>query len=478
LALAIVTFALFHIGARALRLIDLVVVSTVIVFSPLVLRAVFVDYSDFVIVTAGVAAIVVALYAPVTWRFSTLLGVLLATMCIANVFAVSLSFFILLARMLRLRENRERLRDFTFIAASGAMVVLLGWAFFRVRYDIANVYGPTVDFVRESSKIHDLLKSPRRQWLRYRLWIYLPPIVLATAALLWRFKKAAFGRVEALAFAVCGIQYLFQVWYQFGRDGTTLEIHYYFTYAIPPLLVSTAIVLYQLLTRCSPRAVAGIGVAVVLLWVNDGSPWRFGSGLQALIALVVGGAVASISFDKVKVLPAALLVATFLAFQLAYPKNEPLLSGEQRVNPGYDTVWTRADSSGRDVFHESVWSMSEMDRLGNAVEQRSGFVLAGGPSYQLGATYSVEVAKPRHWINQPIADPGFDITSNSLQILRDLRLPYVVVICAPGELPAVLADLAAVGIESQKVLLDSTSTVGSIAAQVHVFEVTDAAAHG
>ena len=379
--LTILVYSLMKVGlSRTFRFVDGAFVATVLVFAPLVLRAIFVDYSDFVIVTGGVAAIVVALYGSRGRGTTALLGALLAVLCIANAFAVSLSFFILIACLLNRQNNRQRLADFGVIFASGVAVVIAGWAFFRVRYGIPNVYSPTIDFVRTSSRIHDLLRSPRHEWLFYRLWIYLPPLVLVAALALWKFGRVVFGRAELLAFTLCGTQYLFQVWYQFARTGTTLEIHYYFTYAIPPLLVATAIVLYELVRRCSVPVVATLTLGVVVLWLNDGFPARFSSWRQTALVVLLAGIVAVVSWEGFRSAPALLFSGTFLALQLAYPANEPSLPNEQRVSSGYDTVWKRSNSLGPDFFHQTVWFMNAMDRLGNDVEQRAGFVLAGGAS--------------------------------------------------------------------------------------------------
>ena len=457
------------------RRADLVLVAVVGLFSPLVARAVFVDYSDAVIVPCGLLMVGLAAKGRIGLRSSAALGALGACALVANAFAVFMVAITIGGYLSRfLSPSRRLVTQMLMVSAAGTAVVGAGLVFFRWRYGIDNVYAPTIEFVRSNTSYSDPLRSTGRLWMQYELWIYLPPLVLVAAAGLRMARVINLGRDALVVLGMCAAQYAFQVVYQFFFDGLTLELHYYFSYMLPAYTAGLAVLLYALAQRCSERAIWSLTAAAA----GTLAAWRYlpevrlGSWIVfcALVA-TIAAAGAILARRLPVVLPAGVISLVFAA-QLAYPRHEPT-PGERRP-AGYDTLYRGGTSSGVKRFRSISSFVRKMHELDVEVRKDAGWIIGGGTGHQKAAAYSVHVAKPYRWLNPPRPgdlSPPANLSAYAVDRLVELDLDHVVVVATPEELPKTLGALDALGVVVGPPLLDYVDRVAPPATQVYVAPV-------
>jgi hypothetical protein len=438
-----------------------VLVGSVIAFSPLLVRATFVDYSDAVVVPLGIIAVVLCTGSDTRLRVSSGLGFLGACMMVANPFALFPVALCLGTYLMSFPGHRARARSLAVSVLTGLTVATSGWLLFRIRYGVPNLYAPTWQFIRTHLNSQDPWKSPRLWWLGYRLWIYLPALVVLAAYGLSHSGVVAWTRREALILRMCAIQYLFQIWYQFSRHGSTLEIHYYFTYVIPVYTVALAVVLFRLLERCPVgREVILAAVVIVGLALLAGPvPVRYGSWIDALIVVVALFALVHRYGLRQPVVAPVAVVAVVFSAQLAAPSPEPRLPTESRVEAGYDRAFDRANSEGIAVYRNARVFVDRMATLKPSVLERLSFVIGGGDAKDFGATYAVQVAMPRRWLNDSTdAADHFGVYSVSRTRFVELKSAYIAIICSPEEYAPIRARLGAEGLVLGRSILDVTTS--------------------
>lgn len=479
LLLVLVGLALAFLRPASSRPADLVPVGLVGMFSPLMIRAVFVDYSDAVVVPVGLAMLALAATAPVRATTSAVMGLLGACAVIAHPFSSVMVTIIVCGYLARFpRRPRLFVTQLAALAAAGGIVVLVGLLFFRARYGIPNVYAPTVDFALEYAGERDPLKSPRLLWLQYRLWIYLPPLVLAVAGALRAARLIRIGAAERVVFGVCAAQYAFQVLYQLVLDGLTLEISYYFSYVVPAYTAALGVVLYALLARCSATGtwvVAGAIVTTLVVWRHLPEVHLSSWAAFAVALGAAGGAGALLARRLPPALPLA-LVAVVLGVQLAPPDGEPRLPDELRVEAAYDSVYRQGPSLGVERFRSIPPFLDEIRGLDPEVRRRAGWVIGGGTGRQKAAAFSVQAGRPSRWLNPygALLDPyrPVDPSRFTTRPFVELGLTHVIVVCSPDELPVVLEGLGAIGFAVGPPILDRVDPGAAAPTQVYVAPMT------
>jgi hypothetical protein len=453
--LAFTAGAIISLRERSDRRLDSMVVALAVAFSPLVLRAVFVDYSDAIVVPFGVACVVGSVQATVRPRSSALLGAAGSIAVIANPFAVFMLMIPLGAYLWRARRNL--LASVAVMGGAAILVAGVGLLFFRWKYGIPNIYEPTFQFIQANAGYVDPLKSPRLLWLGYRLWIYLPAFVLLTAWALSASGLVRWSQRDHFVVRICALQYAFQIFYQFGLQGSTLEVHYYFSYMVPAYGVAFAVVLYAALRRCSTWVVAAIGgaLAVVLIGLTWLPPTRLRSGLDLVVILAVMSAVSWRYARRFPIIVPAAVLAVVFGVQTRSPTAEPRLPGEFRVEAGYDSVFDRGPSFGVQAFEQVSVFLDRMDRIDDDVLDATGFVLGGGLGHLYGAAYAVHVAQPSHWLNPPPG--GADILEFAAARIAGEHYTYIAILGDPDELEEIVGQLRGAGVTLTDALLDYTA---------------------
>lgn len=462
----------------ASRRLDLVPVAAVVLFSPLLARAVFVDYSDTIVVSCGLFMIALAAKGPVRVHTAAVIGLLGACAVVANAFAVFMVAITVGAYLSRsLTRPRRLATHLAALIAAAVIVIVGGLLFFRWRYGVPDVYAPTVDFIRNNAGFHDPLKSPRLLWLQYRLWIYLPPLVIAAAGSLRAARLVRLGTGEAVVLAICAVQYAFQVVYQFAFDGSTLEISYYFSYMVPAYSAALAVLLYAVFHRCSARSALAVTAAVTLVLAT----WRYlpavhlGSWAIFTVAVAAFAAIGAVLARRMPVLLPGAVVSVALAAQLTPPKHEPALPGELRVQAGYETLYRGGTSDGVHRFRSVSAFVRRMNDLDPDVRKGSGWIVADGIGAQMAAAYSVQVGLPSRWLNPLLGsvdeDRAIILSRFAVDRFTEEGLTHLVVVSSPEQLPGIIDRLAGFGLVLAPPVLDYVDDEAAPPTQVYVARV-------
>jgi hypothetical protein len=394
--LAVAIVALWNFG-RSWRIATRSLVAVVVLTSPMVIRSIFTDYSDAIVVPLGVV-LICTLFAERPSRVGAgVAGIAAALMVVANPLSLAIVGLAVGAWAAYSFGRRwQAAIDLAVITTMFTAVVLFGLVVFRWRYGIANVYEPTLDFIRSNEGRHDALKSPDTRWLEYRLWIYLPPITVAVALLFHALRRSRLERREGFVIAVAGLQYCYQWWYQFAQDGSTLEIQYYWSYMLPAYLVAVAVVLRQLSGQLRPEWIGGT-IAVLLvgtLALPTPAPSIWPTVLPAAVIVVAAMGLVSLPILSRHGSIGALVVFVIITstIQFGSPRPEPRRDGELRVESAYESAFGATTSPGQRTFHAVTDFGSRLDRFGNDVERQLHFWLGGAESWQLSALYGAPVS--------------------------------------------------------------------------------------
>lgn len=411
---SVICGAIIALGHRRWRRADTIAMVSLVLLMPMLLRTLLSDYVDSLTVPAGIACIaVVALWPRSRWT-ATVAGALAAAIVVANPIAIAIVLCLIPVWVRELGWSKKLATSAAIGGATLCGVLVAGWLLFRVRYGISNVYTPTIDFVRTNTALIDPQKSPRLWWMGYRIWIYIPIVVLLVWQYLKRISKVTFDPAERIIMATCAVQYGFQIWYQFSRHGSTLEIPYYWSTMVPVLILSVCVVLGKLIVgshRFLLSAVAAV-VLVAVLVGRRGMPELYGSWVDAALVVVIIGALWWKRGPFLGALGACSLVFVIFTFQVSAPRPEPLLPGEGQVAAAYESVYDADQSSGIDSYRAATWFSSTMRSLGDPLTQSAFFWIGGGHAHQMAAMFSAHV--DNRWLN-----PGWGANSLGDGLTKD-----------------------------------------------------------
>ena len=396
---AVVCGAIFAIGWRRWRRSDTVGLVVLMLLMPMLLRTVLSDYVDSLTVPAGVACIAAVALRPRSRWTAGVVGALAAAILVANPIAFSIVLCLIPAWIRELRWTKFMATSFAIATGTFLAVLAGGLLIFRVRYGIPNVYAPTIDFMRTNTSLVDPLRSHRLFWMVHNIWIYLPLMVLAIWLYLARVAKVEFDGAERTILTTCGVQYLFQIWFQFGQHGITLEVPYYWSMIVPALLLSICVIVGKLVAhshRLMLGAVAATLLVAILLWRSN-VPDLYGSWLSAALVVIVVGIVWWRQGPFARSFGACSLVFLVFTFQVAAPRPEPLEPGQGFVDAAYETVYDADGSLGINGYRAATWFSDRMNELGSPTEQSAFFWIGGGEAHQMAAMFSAHV--DGRWLN-------------------------------------------------------------------------------
>lgn len=330
---------------------------------PMFLRPLMTDYVESSVLVLGTGLVLMALRSRQTVPTATLVGALAALLVIANPFALTVAVTPLAIVVLTgSRTMRGRATIAMTVLASGVVVAMLGLVYFRIFYGIADIYRPTIDFLRAGVG-PDPLKSPRLEWLGRFTWLYVPPLVLvAWGAVALRVRPGRLDGVETKAAVAAAVQYGLHWLDQFGRGGGGLEIPYYWSMTYCTLGVSLALLVGRLTRGRRPvELVAAVAAGLNLLLI--GVPDRFrlpgGAAFFALAALVAAVLAALLAARRPAT--AGALVVTFTVWtQIGAPPYDPTAYHPFNLTPQYDhLLWAHGENSEM-AYREGIWFLSVM----------------------------------------------------------------------------------------------------------------------
>ncbi len=384
---------------------------TLIVSMPMFLRAFFTDYVEYAVVSYVAMLIVVSLRERQTWRSATVAGVLVGLVMVSNpigLLAVVAPLAVL--GFVGTRTWADRIRLGAIIGVATAATVAAGLLYFRLFLGVANVYAPTLEFMRTFSGL-DPLRSPRHEWLWHFTWLWAAPLTLAVVGGLAVTRTVRFDRQEWSAFAIAASQYVLQCFDQFVRNGDGLEISYYWSMSYPSFAVAVGFLVARLTAKVPlPRAVAAVAAWCALLIVGVPDPLRLPAGVGlALITLAVG-ALVCLAVPRWPAVGAVVLV-TFLGLtQIAAPPYDPSAYHPFNMSPRYDQLFWGDGDNAETLWEETVWFERQMDRVGNDAQAK--FVVTSDVASLMVAVYHPQITGRRYAFDEQLdfaggMDPAF-----------------------------------------------------------------------
>ena len=374
-----------------------ILIGTLILTMPTFVRAFFTDYVEYIIVALGICLVTVCIRGRPTVTNGLLAGSLAAAIVIANPIAVT-AVLLPLAFCIFFGSDswRQRLSVCAAIVGAGVAASLAGLALFRWRYGIPNVYEPSIDFMRTYQGGRDGWKSPRLDWLWNYTWLYMTPVMLLFAAALAAGRRIKYRGFEIAAFALCGLQYVYQWLDQFLRDGNGLEISYYWSYAYPTFAVALALLVGRL-TESTSKAMLIAATAGWIVFLTVGVPdlvrlpdgFFFAAVTIAALILFVGVSRRSLAF-------ATLGLVAFLGWlQIGAPNYDSSIDFSLDNSPHYDRLYGEDGDLSEAIYREAVWFAAQMDTVPN--DASTSFVTLGTWSSSISALYAASCrGKLRH----------------------------------------------------------------------------------
>ena len=395
------------------RLWNAMALVVIVLLSPILLRALLGDYADSVTVPAGVVALAAASVFSEYLLTGVVVGICAGVVVVANPIAGLAIVSLVPLWLWNVRTWSLRLRLFCVACGSAGLVLISGWALFRIRYGLANVYAPTVRFMKDHASYNDPLKSAGLSWMQSNLWIYIPLLVMLIWAVMERRSPSALRRQDRVVLGACGLQYAFQVSYQFLRNGSTLEIPYYWSMIAPSLLLSVVVILGSA-GRGARSAILPSSAALVFGWAlafRSSMPvvyrsWVLMLGCMLALAFVCWATRRQLPHLGLFVIPLALF-----SLQVGSPSRKAVLDP---VNASYETVFSAQRSDGIDGYRAATWFSSRMRSLDAPLRRSAFFWIGGSHAHQMAAMSGAHVSG--RWMNS-----GWGNDSIGLNLTRDFQ---------------------------------------------------------
>lgn len=381
--------ALWSLGRRfAWSRAQQFLVGTLVLAMPFFVRAFFTDYTEHVVVAAGICLICLCLRQRHSARIGLVMGALVGLILVANPIAISVVAPCTIVAVIMSHSWRARFVLCATVATGAIAVIVGGLLLFRWRYGINNVYKPTIDFIKTyKTQIPDQWKDNRLLWLGNFTWLYAPPILIIGAVSIARVRKITFHRAEIAALVLCGVQYAFQWLDQFVRGAYGLELSFYWAYMYPTFAVALALVVARLTKGCRERTLVALGLGWILfMFVGVPHALRLPSGwVFAAVAFFVLAMIAAVA-KRWSVLATVILIGIVGWTQIGSPLNDLTAHKPIDVAPYYDRLFREGGDASEVEYQEAVWFTDEMHRVPN--NANTAFVPVGGVAGSIIGIYA------------------------------------------------------------------------------------------
>ena len=357
--------ALWHLGRRWRWTAPTELVVGVVALSmPMFARAFLTDYVEWFFVVVGLLLTTQCLEPQRSMPRHVAVGALFAAVVIANPFAVYLALapigYYILSQSNAWKVVAARVVG---MIVGSLVVIAAGFIAFRVFYGVPNVYEPTIDFVSSSTDYRDRLKSPRLEWLGAFTWIYNPILLAVSAALLQRRHRSHpvlrdGSRVAGILLGVYGLLVIDQ----FVRDGNGLEIPYYWSLAVPTVLVGAGFMIGA--WNWSWRQVFLIlGAWWLCLVASRLVDVRLpGGGWLVVIAVLAIAVMLRVGSSR-PALASVSLILVVLVTQVFPPGYDPSSYHPYNTHPDYRGIFYRAGSGNDELWEDMQFALKHLDRV-------------------------------------------------------------------------------------------------------------------
>ena len=427
----------------------------VLVSAPMFVRAFTTDYPEYFIIWGTMIMLLLALMGSKKYSHSLILGILAASVVVANPTSLIVATFILLVYLSSSLKGGGLTAVVSRASLTGTAAlttILFGYLLFRFYYDIGNVYEPTLEFIRNFVPPEkDGWVAPTKEWLGYFSWIFIPPILCVLSLIAVKKSKQIAIPTGVLTLLVTAI-YLVHVTREV-QTGYMLEVSYYWSLLLAPVLILFACLLVNLVNDLSWRWPVSV-VALILFLTKTEVPQslRLPSGPTQFVVLAcfLGGT--TILCLRQRKLSVLVISVGFLWMQIGSPIYTNKTNGGDLNTPYYDRVYGQSADISRAVLNETIWFTDVMDSVKN--DQESIFLTAGGWSSSIIGTY---ISHPfSRWITNQSA--SVVLSENVRDQLNFNFYPVLVIYGDPSEVEDLLNRVNLELPQSRKILDVSNSS--------------------
>jgi hypothetical protein len=367
-----------------------------LVTMPMFARAFLTDYVEYIVVSLGTCLVLLCLHESRSLSSGLIFGVLAAFLMVANPLAVFLvALCVLCAVFLGPESVTQKVRFLALGAAGAITTAAAGYALFRWRYDVPNIYAPTINYVQSHTSDSGLnqWKSPNTRWLLRDTWLYAPPL-LVTGALTLRFRtRIPWTASEKAAAALCMAQYAIQWYDQFARGGYGLEMSFYWSFQYPAFGVAVVVLVAKFTMRSSRTVTFGVAVTwLILLAVGIPRGVRLPASVNIFVLVLATLVSASLIARRSTGVAIGFVLLGLLLTQIAPPHElqvERTTSSIIDSSPRYDVLFRQTQSGGQPVLEEAIWFARMMDTV--AGDERASFLPLGRFAGSIVAIYAPQV---------------------------------------------------------------------------------------
>jgi hypothetical protein len=273
----------------------------VMVTSPYFARTLMWDYPDATGMPFLCAAMcLILLECRRLWLWDSVAGGCAAMALNSNFFIVApLGVFLCLYTLLWLIWQRgvARIVMRAICFLTGLIVITgLGICYYWITVGTWDIFSPTIHMSRWlAQRGMKLWRTPGFAWLGKQYGVFIPAILSLFALLCWRWRRPAFHEAS-LWWSASGIGYFFYV-HQFAFQANTLELFYYFSYALPAIFLLLAMTMNGVVGRLSLPgrwwSAASVAAGAITPWLlySYGYLTAAADSLGTFIALVAVAAV-------------------------------------------------------------------------------------------------------------------------------------------------------------------------------------------
>ncbi|MEO6159117.1 MAG: hypothetical protein ABIQ39_15985 [Ilumatobacteraceae bacterium] len=464
---AVIVAMVLAFGHRRWGRVPAALAATCVILNPMFIRAIFSDYADVVVLPFGIAMILLLIGAQ-RWRWAMVLAGMAAGLCVvANIFATTMVLLAFAVCVVAMRTWRRRGELAVLAGAGGAAVVFGGLLLFRWRYGIADVYKPSIDFVRNFNDGRDPLKKLRSNWVGFYLWIYAPPLVLAVLVLLARLRRVTLTRAEKTIVVITGVQYVFQMWWQLAHNGTTLEISYYWMYILPSFALATAILVGRAARLVRPATAAAVGVVLVaLLVIVRRGPELLPNWVVGVLAVGAFFAAAVLLVERLPVVLVAFAVLVPIGLAFVYPRPLPLKTGDFGLDAGYATVFHSTNSPGQRKFLAGSWLVRQIRVLPQDVQNNLYYWSANWDAFTMAAMELATI--DGRLLNDWTSAAPFNTLAGTFEAMSAGRIKFVALLGTKEEVDAMESRLAGQGLVLHALDVTTDESMGQRVAVVRL----------
>jgi hypothetical protein len=266
---------LYTVVKRYLGLPLAAVTYIVMVASPYFARTLLWDYPDATGMPFLCAAMcLILLECRRVWLWDSVAGGCAAMALNSNLFIVApLGVFLCLYTLLWLIWQRgvARIAKRAVYFLVGLTVITgLGVCYYWITLGTWNIFSPTINVLlwlnQEGMK---MWRHSGFEWLGKQHHVFIPAILSVFALLCWTWRRPTFHEAS-IWLAASGIGWFFYV-HQFVLHANTLEVFYYFSYALPAVFLLLAITMHGIMERLSRPgrwlSVANVAAGAITPWI-------------------------------------------------------------------------------------------------------------------------------------------------------------------------------------------------------------------